>query len=53
MRRIVFRLTLAALFIVAACLCGSGCTITRNAPLISSEIQINDSANNNEVPLLP
>jgi hypothetical protein len=31
----------------------SGCTINRNAPLISSEIQINDSANNNEVPLLP
>jgi hypothetical protein len=30
----------------------SACTFTRNAPLISSEIQIRDSANNNELPLL-
>lgn len=30
----------------------TGCTYNRNAPLLFSEIQINDSANNNEIPLI-
>jgi hypothetical protein len=53
------RYATAALFISAALavLLGSGCRsplveINRNAPLISSGIQINDSANNNEIPLI-
>lgn len=39
--------------LICAALALTGCTFTRNAPLISSEIQINDSANNNEIPLVP
>jgi len=48
------RYATAAIFVAAALavLLSTGCTYNRNAPLISSEIQINDSANNNEIPLL-
>lgn len=48
------RYATAAIFIAAVLvvLLSTGCTYNRNAPLISSEIQINDSANNNEIPLI-
>lgn len=34
-------------------LLSSGCTYNRNAPWLSSEIQINDSANGNTIPISP
>lgn len=54
---IIVTRTLACLLAVAAIFAGAGCRsplveINRNGPLISSEIQINDSASNNEIPLL-
>lgn len=45
-----------AIYVVVVLIAGaflfSGCTYNRNAPLVSSEIQVNDSANNNEIPLI-
>lgn len=39
--------------IVGICLLSSGCSYTRNAPLFSNQIEINDSANGNAVTPIP